>query len=258
MGIPKIIHYCWFGHNPKPELAQRCIASWKKFCPEYEIREWNESNISISECPAYVQNAYREGLWAFVSDYVRLKVVYEHGGIYLDTDVELIKSPDKLLENEAFFGFEDGIHIATGLGFGAVAQLPILKELMDDYWQISFYNEDGTIHYITCPKINTHVFVNHGLLQNNKKQMLEDSVLILPTDYLCPVDYHTDRLKITRNTVAIHWFSKSWMTNASKEEHKKRAKKEKRDYWLHLPNRLLQRLLGDKWYAKIKTLLKRQ
>ena len=130
--IPKIIHYCWFGRNPKPELAVKCIKSWKKRCPDYEIIEWNEDNFDISSCPLYVRQAYEAKKWAFVSDYVRLKVVYDEGGVYLDTDVELKKGLDALLAYDAYFGFEDGTHVNTGLGFGAVKGAPILKEMMQD------------------------------------------------------------------------------------------------------------------------------
>ena len=105
--IPKIIHYCWFGRNPKPKLAEKCIKSWKKYCPEYEIIEWNEDNYDLSSAPLYVRQAYEAKRWAFVTDYIRLQVIYENGGIYLDTDVELRKSLDPLLVHQAYFGFED-------------------------------------------------------------------------------------------------------------------------------------------------------
>ena len=119
MAIPKVIHYCWFGHNPKPEQALSCIASWKEKCPDYQIIEWNEDNYDISSAPLYVRQAYQEKKWAFVTDYVRLQVVFENGGIYLDTDVELKKSLNALLGYRAYFGFEDATYINTGLGFGA-------------------------------------------------------------------------------------------------------------------------------------------
>ena len=144
MSIPKIIHYCWFGGKPKPELAEKCIKSWKKHCPDYEIREWNEDNYDLAAAPLYVRQAYEAKKWAFVTDYVRLQVVYECGGIYLDTDVELKKNLDSLLGYSAYFGFEDGKWIATGLGFGAEQGTPILQELMDDYRDIPFLLEDGS------------------------------------------------------------------------------------------------------------------
>lgn len=123
--IPKKIHYCWFGRNPLPELAVRCIESWKKYCPDYEIIEWNEDNYDINKI-SYVKEAYQARKWAFVTDYVRLDVVNQYGGIYLDTDVELLKSLDPLLKYKSFFGMEEGKFIATGLGFGAEKGTKIL------------------------------------------------------------------------------------------------------------------------------------
>ena len=125
--IPKKIHYCWFGHNQLPESAKKCINSWKKFCPSFDIIEWNEENFNIDACPQYVKDAYSQKKWAFVTDYVRLKVVYENGGIYFDTDVELISRIDSLLKYNAYFGFEDGVYVNTGLGFGAVKGMGIIK-----------------------------------------------------------------------------------------------------------------------------------
>lgn len=125
--LPKTIHYCWFGNNEKPKLFYKCYKSWKRFCPDYEIIEWNESNIDISSCPLYVQQAFEEKKWAFVTDYIRLKIIYENGGIYLDTDVELLKPLDDLLVYNAYFGFEDEKHINTGLGFGAAKGFELLK-----------------------------------------------------------------------------------------------------------------------------------
>ena len=162
MSIPRTIHYCWFGRNPLPKLAQKCIKSWKKYCPDYEIIQWNEDNYDLSAAPLYVRQAYEAKKWAFVTDYVRLQVVYEHGGIYLDTDVELIKKLDPLLQYDAYFGFEDGKHIATGLGFGAVKGAPILRELMEDYHDIPFILPDGGYDTKTCPVRNTEVFLRHG------------------------------------------------------------------------------------------------
>ena len=130
--IPKKIHYCWFGRGEKPALAKKCIASWKKYCPDYEIIEWNEDNFDINY-NAYTKYCYENKKWAFLSDYVRLLVVYEHGGIYYDTDVEALKSFDDLLTYKAYFGFENEEHINTGIGFGAEKEHTVLKSMLEMY-----------------------------------------------------------------------------------------------------------------------------
>lgn len=255
--IPKTIHYCWFGHNPKPKLAQKCIRSWKRFCPGYEIIEWNEDNFDITSCPLYVQQAYASGKWAFVTDYVRLKVVYEHGGVYLDTDVELKKSLDPLLVYHAYFGFEDGIHIATGLGFGAEKGTPVLQEMMADYQHLAFLQSDGSYDAITCPVRNTKVFLKYGLVQDDSQQILPGDILILPSIYLCPIVYNSNKYRRSRDTFSIHWFDASWRSQEEKENHAKYLRREKLDKLRHFPNHLLHYFLGQKNYEKLKKLLKR-
>ena len=126
MSIPKILHYCWFGGAPKPKNIQNCIRSWKKYCPDYEIIEWNEQNFDVSQS-LYPRQAYDARRWAFVADYARLKILYEQGGIYMDTDVELLRPLDDLLAYPAFFGFQHNNEVATGLGFGAEARSPVVK-----------------------------------------------------------------------------------------------------------------------------------
>lgn len=258
--IPKIIHYCWFGGNEKPKLFKKCYKSWKKYCPDYEIIEWNESNFDLSVCPLYVRQAYEAKKWAFVTDYVRLKVVCENGGVYLDTDVELKKNIDFLLENKAFFGFERGRFVATGLGFGAEKDTPILNEMMQDYDDISFLKDDGTYDITACPFRNTEVFVKHGLIQNNSRQVLDDGVLVLPTSSLCPIDYFTGEKTITEDTISIHWFSASWHTQEENKKHKKAIQKIKRleriDFLKHIPNMVTKKIIGDSLYNKIKKKIK--
>lgn len=262
--IPKIIHYCWFGGNTKSELFNKCYRSWKKYCPDYKIIEWNESNFNIFSCPLYVQEAYQEKKWAFVTDYVRLKVVYDYGGIYLDTDVELKKSIDNLLHYDAYFGFEEGKFINTGLGFGSVSQLPLLKELMDDYTNISFILNDGSYDLTTCPNRNTKVFLKHNLLQNDKMQIIDRNIKIFPTIYFCPINYHTGKFKKSFKTISIHWFSASWLTEEQKIiqdnyllQLRKNKAKEKKDYLLHIPNKILNKIIGDHIYEKLKKFLKK-
>ena len=140
MTIPRKIHYCWFGKGELPDLAVYCINSWKKYCLDYEIVRWDESNSDLSSCN-FVIEAYRQKKWAFVSDYIRLKVIAEHGGIYLDIDVELLKSLDGLLELDSFMGFEESrpYYVNSGLGFGAGKNNENIKKLMDSYEQVSFF-----------------------------------------------------------------------------------------------------------------------
>lgn len=260
MSIPRVIHYCWFGHNPKPELFQKCLLSWKKKCPNYQIIEWNEDNFDIVSCPLYVRQAYENKKWAFVTDYVRLRVVYEHGGIYLDTDVELKKNLDRLLRYDAYFGFEDGTYINTGLGFGAVKGHFLLAEMMKDYENIPFIQKDGTFDETTCPVRNTNAFLKIGLRQNNRKQMLENKTLILPSIYMCPCNSDNGKMRKSIKTISIHWFSASWMNEAEKNAHKLRylrRKEMERDFWIHLPNRVIRKLFGDRTVDTIKKYIKK-
>lgn len=258
--IPKTIHYCWFGRNPKPKLARKCIRSWKKHCPDYSIIEWNEDNFDISTCPLYVRQAYEAKKWAFVTDYVRLKVVYEHGGIYLDTDVETVRSFDELLKEHAFFGFEYGEYVNTGLGFGAEKGNPIVGEMMDDYEDMPFVRPDGSFDETTCPIRNSETLLKRGLKQDDSKQLI-DGCLILPSEYLCPYDGRSRELNATKKTLSIHWYSASWVPNnlrRSKAEYERIAKR--RDLIhnvLHFPNRLVAFLLGEETYGQLKRILKR-
>lgn len=274
--IQKTIHYCWFGGNPLPDIATRCIRSWKKYCRGYNIIRWDESNFDISACPIYVRQAYKAKKWAFVTDYVRLKVIFEHGGIYLDTDVEIIRPLDELLVHKAYFGFEDAsainaamqnteepqYYVNTGLGFGAEKGHPIIREMMDDYENIPFILPDGSYDQEACPKRNTKVLARHGLVQNNTFQHLKDGISVLPTQWLCPFDYWSGNGKITEQTVSIHLFSSSWMTKDLQKARKKRIRKRKKterwQYIRYLPNRILLRVLGKKNYDKLRGILGRE
>lgn len=204
--IPKKIHYCWFGRGEKPKLAQKCIASWKKFCPDYEIIEWNEDNFDLNE-NAYVRYCYENKKWAFLSDYVRLAVVCREGGIYFDTDVELIAPMDALLEHEAFYAFENDNYVATGLGFGAEANHVTIQKMVAEYAPFSPKSGE-TFNFIGCPTLNTNALIPLGLKRNGAYQTVAGAV-ILPQDYMNPYEDATGRLNKTANTVSIHWYSKS-------------------------------------------------
>ncbi len=211
--IPKIIHYCWFGGKELPPLAQKCIASWKKYCPDYEIIRWDESNFDLDQTP-YTRWCYDNGKWAFLSDYVRLAVVAEHGGVYFDTDVELIKNPDQLLQYEAFYGFENHKNVATGLGFGAQAQHPTLEAMKQQYLDLT-PDETGAFPLQACPALNTAALLPLGLKRNGERQNVLGAE-ILPVEFLNPYNDNTGLLQKSKNTLSIHWYSKSWLTPAQR------------------------------------------
>lgn len=208
--IPKVIHYCWFGRTDKPKLAKKCIESWKKYCPNYKIQEWNEENFDITNSP-YLLWCYDHKKWAFLSDYARLLILEQNGGVYLDTDVELIKSLDPLLQYDAYFGFQETNLIATGLGFGSKAHHKLIQDMMMYYQDLSS-NDNGNYLLIPCPKVNTNILLSNGLIPNGKRQHIAGAE-ILPIDYLNPYDDKTGKLKITKNSYSIHWYGKSWMPN---------------------------------------------
>lgn len=212
--IPKIIHYCWFGRNPKPKLFNKCYKSWKKYCPDYEIIEWNEDNFDLSKCPLYVRQAYDAKKWAFVTDYVRLKVVYDCGGIYLDADVEVVKNFDDLLDNDAFFGFEDNYCVATGLGFGAKKNNEVVKLMLKDYEDIHFTMTDGTLDKTPCPIRNTDS-IKHLLPQQFDVDTIVKipNAIIYPPEYFCPLSSDCTKMNKTKNTYSIHWYTASWLSH---------------------------------------------
>lgn len=259
--IPKTIHYCWFGGNPLPELAQKCIKSWKKFCPDFQIVEWNESNFDLSSAPRYVRQAYEAKKWAFVSDYARLRIIYENGGLYFDTDVELIRSPEQLLSYSAWFGFEEEQQIATGLGFGAEKGAPILADMLADYQDIPFVLEDGSYDLTPCPIRNTAALARAGLILNNTQQLLPGNVAVFPKEWFCPLDYLTGKLQKTKNTVSIHRYAASWYTEKEKAWFARTSaelKKELRhERWVNGPKRMLRKLIGESVYERIKAKLQR-
>lgn len=224
--IPKIIHYCWFGDNPLPDIASKCIESWKKYCPDYKIIRWDESNFDVNE-NQYVSEAILSKKWAFATDYVRLKVVHEYGGIYLDIDVELLKPLDDLLMYSGFMGFESKKNIATGLGFGASKHNRLVYEVMNDYKDLSFISEDGSLDLMPCPERNSKILNKHGLILNNSKQIIDD-VLFLPMDYFNPTDYESMRLSISENTYSIHHYNGSWVSEEQRKYHGKLVKYNKR------------------------------
>lgn len=252
--IPKLIHYCWLGGAPKPERVIKCIDSWKKHCPDYKIVEWNENNLDIS-VNKFTLQAYEKKAWGFVPDYLRLMIVYNYGGIYLDTDVQMVKSLDSLLKYKAFAGFEDNKHVALGLGFGAEKGCCFLKKHMDQYDNLSFIQEDGSINRTPSPQYATQLLKQYGLHDCDGKIQEVCGVTIFPPDFFCPKDFETGLTKITRNTYSIHQFDGSWCTDEELAYKNNRWKEAKKDYIRHLPNRVAMKILGEISYKKLKRLL---
>lgn len=244
--IPKIIHYCWFGRNPLPELAQKCIASWKKYLPDYEIKEWNEDNFDVNIIP-YTAEAYKEKKYAFVSDYARFWILYNYGGLYFDTDVEIIKPMDDIIARGPFMGCEakagngvEKLNVASGLGLGACPRMSLYKELVQLYDEMSFAdskeNGDTVVTYIT------KYLISKGLKDIDEIQQVA-GLWIYPKDFLCPKDYNTGKLCITNSTVAIHHYGATWLPFEQRIEHR---------IWQVLglrPHRIMWHV--DKWFRKI-------
>lgn len=216
MKIPKVIHYCWFGKGELPELAKKCINSWKKYCQEYEIIEWNESNFDINS-NLYVKQAYEAKKYAFVSDYVRLYVLYNYGGIYMDTDVEVLKPLESFLVHEAFSGFETEEAVPTGI-MGCTRRNEFFKLLMSYYDNRTFIKADGTYDITTNVEIITNYCKSNGLKLNNNLQDINGFILY-PKEYFCPKNHVSGEINLTDNSYTIHHFAGSWMPRKNKIKH---------------------------------------
>lgn len=239
--IPKIIHYCWFGRNPLPALAVKCIASWKKYLPDYEIKEWNEDNFDVDIIP-YTQEAYQVKKYAFVSDYARFWILYKYGGLYFDTDVEVIKPMEDIIIRGSFMGCqvdENSISgwpdVAPGLGIGALPGLSLYKEMLDIYGTLHFLKSDNSLNLKTVVDYTTEQLCLHGLQRTKKIQQVA-GIWIYPKEYFCPLDVLL-QMDMTKNTRAIHHFSSSWLP-----WHKRLIKR-------------LKRLLGYSLSTKLRRLL---
>ena len=206
--IPKKIHYCWFGGNPLPPLAEKCMASWERYCPDYQIIRWDESNYDCSKHP-YMRKAYARKKFAFVADYARMDIVYNHGGIYLDTDVELLKNLDDFLDNDFYIGFEKSEYINSGLGLGATQGHAVLKDFLDKYDSVVL-TEDFS--FTPCPMLESKILQDKYNLKNDTGdiQYLTDDITIYPQEFFCPLDEDNNG-SISKNTVSIHHFSATWV-----------------------------------------------
>lgn len=246
--IPKVIHYCWFGGNPLPEFAVKCINSWRKYMPDYEIKEWNESNFDINIIP-YTKEAYEAKKYAFVSDYARFWILYHYGGVYFDTDVEAIRPLDEIIERSAFMGCEiDGqdshygdIAVNPGLGLAVEPRHKVYEAILEKYATYHFLNEDGSYNTsYAVVRLTTDILKSFGM-ENIKGIQDVAGIYIYPQRYFNPFDDATGRLNKTPDTYTIHWFSKTWMkVNPARQ-------------WVA---RMLHRIFGVNFTSKLRKLIK--
>ena len=212
--IPKVIHYCWFGKKPLPLLAEKCIASWKKYHPDFEIKRWDESNFDVDIIP-YTRETYAHGKYAFVSDYARFQILYQEGGIYLDTDVELLRPLTPILNKGPFLGDEMKGRCAPGLGIGAEPKMPFFQEMIEMYQALSFLKEDGSLNYQTIVSYTSDALRKYGYRDEDGIQQVA-GFTIYPAEYFCPINYFTKERVITEHTYSIHHYAESWVTTRMK------------------------------------------
>lgn len=216
--LSKTIHYCWFGGKPLPPVAERCIESWKKFFPDYEIKRWDETNFDVNAV-RYTAQAYKCRKYAFVSDYARFHILYNHGGLYFDTDVQVIKGMEDIVKAGAFMGFEkpeDGMPgpaagVAAGLGIGANPGLELYREVLDAYAEMDFLTPDGKPNTTTVVRYTTSILEKHGLKVDNTLQTVA-GITIYPWEYFCPVALNSKNLQISDRTRSIHLFAGTWFS----------------------------------------------
>lgn len=219
--IPKVIHYCWFGGNELTELSLKCIESWKKYLPDYTIKRWDESNFDINMCD-YVKEAYNEKKWAFVSDYARFWILYNEGGLYFDTDVEVIRPLKDIIKNGPFMGCEpplsnSKVKVAPGLGIAAFPKMKIFKRFLDYYNNLHFIEANGDINVTTIVEYTTSILSEYGWKSDLQIHIVE-GLTIYPPEYFCPMNYETGEINITENTYSIHRYSASWKTRTQQHQ----------------------------------------
>lgn len=221
--IPKIIHYCWLGPNKKTDLILKCIDSWHRQMPEFEIKEWNESNFDLSH-HKFMAQAYDSGKYAFASDQLRYIVLKEYGGIFLDCDVEALKNFTPLLSNEIFFGIEGHVGkkftVSPGLIIGSTPNNNLINKMVNEYERLDFIKHNGSLNtYLTSPALLTQQLKRLNFNDDNVEQLLGDNIHIYPTSFFDPIDHTTIKLKISsdfNNAFAVHWGAGSWLTKSAK------------------------------------------
>ena len=215
--IPKVINYCWFGGKDLPKEVKQCIKTWKNFCPDYKIICWNEKNFNVHLNP-FVESAYENGAWAFVSDYARLKIIYDYGGIYLDTDVKLLKNIDFLLSNKMYVGIQQGEKLCnTGLGFGAEAHHPVVGKMLKAYDSIVY--SDEIADKISCPRLNNQVLQKIGYKYSNEIQNIKN-VTVYPPEYMDPIAQGDSQDLLSDNSFSISLYLGSWTSKGNQLKRK--------------------------------------
>lgn len=217
--IPKVIHYCWFGEKVLPDSAKKCIHSWRTFFPDYEIRKWDEGSFNINDIP-YTSEAYLKQKYAFVSDYARYWILYHFGGIYFDTDVEVVRSFSDIINDGAFMGREAGTQgkVAPGLCMGIEPGHPIIAAILESYSKIHFINEDESLNMKTIVDYTTEILIEKGLVLEDRKQRI-GGITIYPSEYFCPMDSTTGIIRMTPNTASIHHYDCSWLEHNTLKWH---------------------------------------
>ena len=215
--IPKILHYCWFGGTELPELEASCVATWNDVMPDYEIRRWDESNFDVNSC-AFVHEAYEQKMFAFVSDYARYVILRDNGGIFLDTDVKLLKPFDDLLSNNGFCGYmQDNEHVNPGLVLACKPQLSLFSEVVSRYESLHFSQSENRINPLSSPRVLTKLLTErYGLKCDGSYQELDGGFIVYPSEYFDPLDSHTGVENVTNNTYSVHLYSGTWLSPAKK------------------------------------------
>ncbi len=245
--IPKVIHYCWFGRGEMPKLMEKCIKSWKKFCPDWEIVRWDEDSFDVNST-LWTKQAYEAKKYAFVADYVRIKAIAEYGGVYMDTDQELIKPLTPFLHHKAFLGFLDKINVSAGV-IGAETGHPVFLQMLDYYTGRAFLSEDGGEDIKPNTNWMTDILLEHGLKLDDSYQEVMD-VAVYPQTYFCPTSCVSIENLKSKDTVALHHWAMTWRTEKAKKDFARvrwhQTKRYKFLMWLRfLPTRVMRKIFGD-------------